>query len=340
MNSRKSCKPTDLCCTKKYENLNFFLLYKFSSFKLTELDEFSAIPTYESLSFLLMWHCILNICQDAPSEVRSTYATFITEEKFDDLILQMLFRMMPIDVLRNPDNKSSGAPFFDTPYWFNIQDNNVTPEHYACHIYKLTLKFLPAMVRKWWTNSQARQKSQVDKITTAFVSTHLCADEFRTLLDKKGNKDAFQIAVHSSTREIHATYTVDEARMELIIQLPLNYPLGAVKVSCGKQIGDKLQSKAVVMQLSIFLTHQNGSIWDGLTLWKRDLDRKFEGVEECYVCYGVIHQETCQLPKLSCKTCKKKFHGQCLVSLAIVKFNTRNRRHLKFLVNFGGWRIY
>lgn len=89
--------------------------------------------------------------------------------------------------------------------------------------------------------------------------------------------------------------------------------LGAVKVNCGQQIGDKLQSRVVVMQLSIFLTHQNGSIWDGLSLWKRNLDRKFDGVEECYVCYSVIHQETCQLPKLTCKTCKKKFHGQCLV---------------------------
>lgn len=33
------------------------------------------------------------------------------------------------------------------------------------------------------------------------------------------------------------------------------------------------------MQLALFLTHQNGSIQDVLLLWKRNLDRKFEGVE-------------------------------------------------------------
>lgn len=274
----------------------------------------TAIPTHESMSFLFLWHCILDICKEASAETRSTYASFLTDAQFDVTMLQMLFRLMPDDVLRNPDNKSAGTAFFTAPSWQTIQQNEISPERYACHLYQLALKYLPAMVRKWWTNSQARQKSHVDKITTAFVSTQLCADEFRTLLDKKGNNDTFQIGVHASTREIHATYTVDEARMELIIQLPLNYPLGAVKVSCGQQIGDKLQSKLVVMQLSIFLTHQNGSIWDGLTLWKRNLDRKFEGVEECYVCYSVIHQETCQLPKLTCKTCRKKFHGQCLVS--------------------------
>jgi len=65
---------------------------------------------------------------------------------------------------------------------------------------------------------------------------------------------------------------------------------------------------------------QNGTIYDGLTMWKNNLDKKFEGVEECYVCYTVIHQETCQLPKLTCKTCKKKFHGPCLVRLLQAAF--------------------
>lgn len=179
----------------------------------------------------------------------------------------------------------------------------------------LALKHLPAVVRKWVTNALQRQKLLVDKITTAFVSNQLCNEEFRALLDKRDKLDSIQISVHQSTREVHAIYSIDEARMELIIQLPINYPLGAVKVSCDQQIGDKQQSRTIVMQLSIFLTHQNGSIFDGLSLWKRNLDRKFEGVEECYVCYSVIHQETCQLPKLTCKTCKKRFHGQCLVSI-------------------------
>jgi E3 ubiquitin-protein ligase listerin len=121
-----------------------------------------------------------------------------------------------------------------------------------------------------------------------------------------------QITVFTPARQVSATYSMDEAKMELVITLPVNHPLGAVKVESGKQIGGRMQSRQVVMQLSIFLTHQNGSIWDGLSLWKRNLDRKFEGVEECYVCYSVIHQDTCQLPRLSCRTCKKKFHAPCL----------------------------
>lgn len=195
--------------------------------------------------------------------------------------------------------------------------NEISTERYACYVYLLALKHLPAVVRKWWTNSQPRQKLLVDKITIAFVSNQLITEELGALLEKKDKLDSTQLNVLPSTREVRAIYSLDEARMELIILLPLNYPLGAVKVSCGKQINDKLQSRQLDMQLSIFLTHQNGSILDGLSLWKQNLDKKFEGVEECYVCYSVIHQETCKLPKLTCKTCKKRFHGQCLVSFII-----------------------
>lgn len=62
--------------------------------------------------------------------------------------------------------------------------------------------------------------------------------------------------MHTSTREVLAVYAIDEARMELVITLAPNYPLGAVKVECGKQIGGRASSRNVGMQLTIFLTHQ------------------------------------------------------------------------------------
>lgn len=285
------------------------------SFKLNELDDCSEVPNEKSLSYLLIWHCILRICELAPSETRSLYASYLKEKQYDQTFLQMLFRLMPAEILRNQDVKVTGNTYFAPLSWQCIAKKDVTFERYACHLYVLALKVLPAVVRRWWNESNARQKALVDKITTVFVSPQLCNQQLLALNDKMKKQDSFQISVHTSTREVHAIYSIDEARMELIIQLPLNYPLGVMKVSSGQQIGDKLQSRAVVMQLSIFLTHQNGSIWDGLSLWKRNLDKKFDGIEECFVCYSVIHQETCQLPKLTCKTCKKKFHGQCLVSV-------------------------
>uniref|UniRef100_A0AAY4AET5 E3 ubiquitin-protein ligase listerin n=1 Tax=Denticeps clupeoides TaxID=299321 RepID=A0AAY4AET5_9TELE len=56
----------------------------------------------------------------------------------------------------------------------------------------------------------------------------------------------------------------------------------------------------------------NGSIMEGLALWKNNVDKRFEGVEDCMICFSVIHGSNYSLPKKACHTCKKKFHSACL----------------------------
>ncbi|XP_058124895.1 E3 ubiquitin-protein ligase listerin [Anopheles ziemanni] len=292
------------------------------SYKATEVDG-AVVKTVDDdrlqearsrcMSFLLLWDCILGICAKAPSELRSIYASWISRNKFEQLLLPVLFKLMPQEILRNPDSCAVyGQTMFSSLEWNQIKNPNVKLDRYACHLYTQTLRHLPVIVRRWFNGLNHRHSTIVSKITANCVSGLLCQEEFQALVERKDRQDNMQIKVHSAMRQVTAVYSIDEAKMELHITLPNNFPLGAVTVEGGKQIGGRLQSRQVVMQLSIFLTHQNGSIGDGLSLWKRNLDRKFEGVEECYVCYSVIHQDTCQLPKLSCKTCKKKFHGPCL----------------------------
>lgn len=38
-----------------------------------------------------------------------------------------------------------------------------------------------------------------------------------------------------------------------------------------------------------------------------------QGIEECSICYCILHTNN-ELPKRTCRTCKKKFHDACLVS--------------------------
>lgn len=286
------------------------------NYKITETEDVSllaALGRDRTFAYLLLWDCIHGICAKSPSELRSIYASWITKYNYEQVLLPALFRLMPQEILKNPDSGAIyGQTLFATLEWNQIKNITLKPERYACHLYSQSLRFLPAVVRRWWNGLNHRHAAIVGKVTSNCVSNLLCQDEFHALIEKKDKQDNMQVKVHAAARQVMAVYTVDEAKVELHITLPNNFPLGAVTVESGKQIGGRLQSRQVVMQLSIFLTHQNGSIWDGLSLWKRNLDRKFEGVEECYVCYSVIHQDTCQLPKLSCKTCKKKFHGPCL----------------------------
>ncbi|XP_014677567.1 PREDICTED: E3 ubiquitin-protein ligase listerin-like [Priapulus caudatus] len=57
---------------------------------------------------------------------------------------------------------------------------------------------------------------------------------------------------------------------------------------------------------------QNGSILEALLMWRRNVSKHFEGVEECMICFSVLHASNYQLPKFTCKTCHKRFHNVCL----------------------------
>lgn len=66
-----------------------------------------------------------------------------------------------------------------------------------------------------------------------------------------------QVKARFAAREVIATYSVDEIFIELVIQLPQNYPLGSITVESGRRVCVALQQwRNWMMQLSTYLTHQ------------------------------------------------------------------------------------
>lgn len=102
--------------------------------------------------------------------------------------------------------------------------------------------------------------------------------------------------------------------MDLIMTLPPNYPLGTAKIESSNMVVGTSKWRNLLFQICKYLIHQNGTIWDALVIWKNNLDKKFEGVEECYICFSILMGSSFEIPKLCCRTCKKKFHSSCLVS--------------------------
>ncbi|KAF4521588.1 hypothetical protein B566_EDAN001308 [Ephemera danica] len=258
--------------------------------------------------YLLAWGLMLDLCKTAKSELRYHYSRWFSEFASTNTMLDIVFKLMPDYIVHPFESKANTTPSKRCLDMF-VQDYSPSFSGYhtakgiqqaACWVYKKSLLHLPALVRTWWNDCDVRASGVVERLTSALVSPLVCASEMKA------------VKVHTLVREVVAVYTVDEVRMELTITLPANHPLGPVKVEGNKPAIDIAKWKQWVMQLTIFLTHQNGSIWDGLMLWKRNLDTKFEGVEECYICYSVLHGSSYQIPKLSCHTCHKKFHSICL----------------------------
>ncbi|KOX73030.1 E3 ubiquitin-protein ligase listerin [Melipona quadrifasciata] len=265
-----------------------------------------------TIGYLLSWAIILDMCANAHEDLLYLYAEILKDSFFPNL-LDNIFRLMPVEILQDNINKSVKLmEIFSTEPSLNFGESwtEWRLDHIVCWIYTNSLRYLPVLVRQWWNTADSKVSVAVDKVTTHYVSPMLCQEEL--LKNKLHNIENMQVKVHPTFREVIALYQMDDTKLELNIILPPNHPLGSITVESGQHAGGTANWRNCHMQLSIFLTHQNGSICDGLALWKRNLDKKFAGVEECYICFSIFHMNTYQIPKLSCHTCRKKFHTACL----------------------------
>ncbi|KAK4881955.1 hypothetical protein RN001_005274 [Aquatica leii] len=295
-------------------------------FKLGEhscrIEPYTDSYTYMS-AYLLIWDVLLSLCEYSSTELRYQYADWLKNGNFLNNLLDNIYKLLPDDILHcSVGDTKQLSELFSTKFSTSLDDACASAhiEHMACWIYFLTLLQLPALVRQWWSEKELRISQIVEKVTAIFVSPQLCNRELADITKNETKFKNMVVKVHPSVREVVAVYTVDEAQMELVITLKNNYPLTSPDVQCNRQIGGT-SHRQWLMQLKMCLLHQNGRIWDGLSLWNNNLDKKFDGVEECYICFAVLHQGTYQLPKLSCHTCKKKFHSACLYKW----FSTSNK---------------
>ncbi|CAI5530699.1 unnamed protein product [Closterium sp. Naga37s-1] len=128
-----------------------------------------------------------------------------------------------------------------------------------------------------------------------------------------GSKEDLTVRTRRSAREVWAAYCKDEAKLELVIKLPDSYPLRGAAVESSKGAGVKeAEMRKWLLAANSFLLLGGGSVADAVVQWCECAEKKFEGVEDCPICYSVIHSSNGSLPRLQCRTCKHKFHPECL----------------------------
>ncbi|XP_022063447.2 E3 ubiquitin-protein ligase listerin [Acanthochromis polyacanthus] len=270
------------------------------------------------LGYLLAWKLLLTFFKSSPSHLRAHYAQYLKRSCSLNKLLLHLFKLMP----ENPVYPSHGSETRETKTFFTeglflAVDKTEGVEwelpHLACSVYYSTVQDLPAMVRLWWNGQEKRVSAAVEKFIIKYISPVLSAQEISLVHTSTQMFESMTVKARSAAREVIATYSVDDIFIELVIQLPQNYPLGSITVESGRRVGVAVQQwRNWMLQLSTYLTHQNGSIMEGLALWKNNVDKRFEGIEDCMICFSVIHGSNYSLPKKACRTCKKKFHSACL----------------------------
>jgi len=176
-----------------------------------------------------------------------------------------------------------------------------------------TVESLPTLVKTWYNDDCPRFLRQK---LSAFVDNIVAPATLQRELVRIKDATTFgEMTVSGScvSREVVATYEQDECALSVTIRMPSTFPLRNVEVDCQKTMGiAENRWRRWALQIMLMLNNQDGSVLDALLLWKQNVDKEFEGVEPCPVCYSVLCVKTHRMPDLECKTCHNRFHTSCL----------------------------
>jgi len=183
----------------------------------------------------------------------------------------------------------------------------------AARVIFRSVEVFPTLSKHWWDSSCPNYLTHTVR---EFVETQVSPDILKLAVQSIKNAAAFgemQVKGSSVTREVNAAYVQDDFTLSVVIKLPLSFPFRRAEVDCSKTLGvPECRWKRWSLQITQMLNNQGGTLKDALLLWKENVDKEFEGVEPCPVCYSVLHVKSHKLPNLECNTCHNQFHSECL----------------------------
>ncbi|CAN6344350.1 unnamed protein product [Urochloa humidicola] len=313
-------------------------LVEFSTSELLKTD----LTARDRVDVFIAWALFLSHLQSLPSSstIRENVLQYI-QEKVSPCILDCIFQHIPVKTAA-PSGKKKDAELMPEaeaaakasknaivtcsllPYVESLSPVGTWQmASLAGSLYGMMIRLLPSFVRTWFTTLRDRSLSySIESFTRQWCSPPLLLDEFSQVKDSVYADENFSVSVNRSAYEIVATYKKEETGIDLVIRLPNCYPLRHVDVECTRSLGiSEVKCRKWLLSLTSFVRNQNGAIAEAIRTWKSNFDKEFEGVEECPICYSILHTSNHSLPKLACKTCRHKFHGACLYKW----FSTSNK---------------
>ena len=213
---------------------------------------------------------------------------------------------------------SNGAEFDDEDAGFDPAPSAARQysENYIRMIlccFHVSVSVLSVQAREWFNN--LREKSMLKRIEwymAEVVTPSLLRGELENI---KRSQDKYEgdLRVRVMSNEVIAEYIIDESSLELVIKLPPIFPLRCVKVECSRSVGiSALRLRKLLLSITAFLANRNGTLLEAVDYWKENIAKEFEGMEECPICYSIVHATNHSIPKMKCKTCRKQYHRTCL----------------------------
>lgn len=107
-----------------------------------------------SLALMLAWKLLLKFFRGLTQEKRVEYAKYIRQNKMVDVLLGVLFRLIPLRTI---------GTVIDCEPEIGRFVGQRTIHELACGVCYSLLQWMPAIIRQWWNGLDKRQSAIVDK---------------------------------------------------------------------------------------------------------------------------------------------------------------------------------
>lgn len=298
-------------------------------FELEDIDVTSSADRHMLLastslcaSTLFGWRLILEYMNSKDEKERNDVSTWIRLSSLLVALMPVICHLVDLDrPKRIPSetllethltNAAYGALHEDPKDSLTVVASN-TIESIAYYVLRDLFELVPVLMRSWWQQIDTVLQNRVENFISRTISPQLIARELERVQSWKGKPmDDFSLKA-ASIGEVVASYVKDEVELQMTLKLHTAHPLKPVTVTMShmKAVSESLWRKWLLSMRSLLMT-KDGTVLDAVLLWRDYLDRHFDGVDCCPICYAIFHISNYSLPDLACKTCRNKFHRACL----------------------------
>lgn len=167
----------------------------------------------------------------------------------------------------------------------------------AAHLVWRGFMICPSLIRAWYTECKERaltigvEKYVFLRLNLRYIEKHfsslLISEQIKDLEDRKKDMENLTVKASKTLKEITASYSIDEASLDITFKFPSYYPLRQMEIETGngKVVGvPESKWRAWILSITVLLISQNGSIYDALNIFQKNVSLHFEGVEDCAIC--------------------------------------------------------
>jgi hypothetical protein len=175
------------------------------------------------------------------------------------------------------------------------------------------MRVFPDQVRNRWADPARRkqQRSDLEKIVKVLSPSVVSAEVGECTRATPTVEDAdVEVKYSRTTREMTVSFAKAEATVALIVGFPETFPLQFASMTpSAKGVPD---GKLRQWLLGAKRLLETGAPQLAVSMWLDNVAGYFDGVEECPICYSVLHLTLKTLPRKPCPTCKYVFHSECI----------------------------